>query len=88
MQIKTKYSLWDEVYIIDEDNIIFKAYIDEIDFSINTEDWGETLYDVKVERPVGLNRIDIEDELCLLEDEIFSSLTIAEKAVNNNKKIK
>lgn len=81
MEIKTKYNLWDEAFII-EDKAIYRIYITWISLDVD-EEGIEIEYDYKQEFPEGLSWISIEDwEDYVYEEDIYSTLKQAQKVLD------
>lgn len=86
MRINTKYSISDTVYILDDNNSIFKAKI--TGFEIIWVEWLPNIisYSLNINSPVGLNRT-IEIEWSdFKEEQIFSSKREAEQQIKVREK--
>lgn len=73
MNIKTKYKIWEEVYIVNEwREAIFKAYVSDISIDID-EEWKEIEYWLRVEIPVGETNKNYDYVDWFEEDTLFPS---------------
>lgn len=81
MNIKTKYWIWDKVFIINFNlKSVFESTVESIDIWVD-EEWKEISYDLRVEVPVGLVNSEYSELGDMEESEIYPTKKDAVKAL-------